>query len=119
MTARVHYPTLAERISIEAEDLLRLDDPCVIFEGEHRDSDGILAYVYTVGGLLNGEPVGGMYGVLVGEQAIIVHADSRMAADALAGDGLLSTIDAMRDGQPRQQTRAGVLAGVSEIGRRQ
>lgn len=116
--SRVHYPTLAERVSIEAEDLLRLDDPCVIFEGEHRDTDGITAYVYTVGGWIDGAPVGGSYGVTVGGDAIIVHADSRAAADALAGDGLLSTIDAMRDGQPRQQTRAGVLAGVSEIGRR-
>lgn len=109
-------PALDGRASITAEDLTRLDDPCVIFEAEHRDSDGVLAYVYTVGGMLDGRPVGGMYGVLVGGDAIIVHAASRLEADAMASDGLLMTIEAL-SGTEEGPAQAGIAAEVAQIGR--
>lgn len=109
-------PGLDQRASIDLADLARLDDPCVIFEGEHRDSDGVLAYVYTVGGALDGVPVGGMYGVLVGGDAIVVHASSRLEADTMAADGLLATIDALSDA-PQGAAAAGVVADVAPIGR--
>ncbi|MCC6530939.1 MAG: hypothetical protein IT531_00180 [Burkholderiales bacterium] len=116
--SRIFYPRLEQRLSIEIEDFARLDGPCVIYEGEHRDSDGAIAYVYTVGGMLDGAPVGGAYGVLVGGDAIIVHAETRGAADAMASDGLLATIEALA--QERRLGRAGkggVLASVDAIGK--
>lgn len=114
-------PGLEGRLSIEISDLLRLDEPCVIFEADGRDSDGIPFYVYTVGGFLDGQPVGGGFGVLVGGDAIIIHADSRRAADAMAADGLLATISAIEDNRrarKAEKTQAGVLADISQIGRR-
>ena len=86
--------------SIDLDDLLRLDDPCVIFELEHKDSDGVVSYLYTVGGWLNGQAIGEpdhltktVKGCLVGGDCIIVQAENRGAADAMAADGLHQTID--------------------------
>lgn len=89
---------------IEMDDLPRLDDPGVIFEGELLDSDGELAYVYSVCGYLDGRPIVGVdhvrqcvRGALVGGDAIIVHAKGRKEADVMATEGLLTTIQAQRE----------------------
>lgn len=86
--------------SIELDDLLRLDDPGVLYEGEFKDSDGVTAYLYTVVGWLEGRPIGepdhatrSIKGCLVGGDCIVVHAENRGAADAMAADGLMQTID--------------------------
>ena len=117
MSARVFYPALSDRQSITVDQLVRLDDPCVIFEGTHVDSDNVVGYIYTVGGYLNGAAVGGAFGVLVGDDAIIVHAESRGAADAMASDGLLATIDAIRNDRTAERSPGGIITSVDSIGR--
>lgn len=88
---------------IELDDLLALEEPGVIFEREHRDPEGVLSYVYTVAGMLRGEPIvtpdhatRTVKGALVGGDCIIVQAKTREDADALAIDGLLRTIEVHR-----------------------
>ena len=90
--------------SIELDDLLRVEDPCVIFEGEHLDSDGVLSYVYSVGGWLDGRPLGkpdhvrrSVKGCMVGGDCIVVQAKNREEADAIAADGLDFTIAKHRE----------------------
>ena len=94
---------LSDHPSLELDDLLRLEDPCVIFEGEQTDSDGVVSYVYTVGGLMDGRPVGEadhatrtVKGCTVAGDCIIVQAASRDEADAMAADGLEFTISQHR-----------------------
>jgi hypothetical protein len=88
-----------EHPALELDDLLRLGDPCVVFEGEQVDSDGVVSYVYTVGGFLDGKPVGeadhatkSVKGCTIGGDCIMVQASSREEADAMAADGLDFTI---------------------------
>lgn len=114
------YPSLSERSSIGVEQLAELDEPCVIFEGEHRDSDGVIAYVYTVGGFLAGAPVGGQFGALVGGEAILVHAHSRADADGMASEGLAATIAALIDERRigiAERAKGGVAVSVDSIGK--
>lgn len=91
--------------SIELDELLRVDDVAVIFEGQHIDTDGAIAWVYTVGGFLDGRPIVTHYrdhngiatrGALVGGEAILVHAPNRGEADEMAISGLLHTISTQR-----------------------
>ncbi len=90
-------PDFTARRSLSLVDLVRLDEPAVIFEHFHVDSDGVHAYVYTVAGWLNGRNVADMRGgATVGGDVIVVHAKSRAEADAMAGEGLQTTIDAIR-----------------------
>lgn len=89
--------------AIKLADLLELEDPCVLFEGTRVDSDGVRAYLYTVGGFLRGE---GLWpGHTVEGDIIIVHANSRGEADEMAGAGLLTTIE--------QLSARGVDAGIN------
>ncbi len=83
---------------LSIEEFLALEDPCVIFETEHTDSDGVLSYLYTVGGWLNGTAQGGIdhkmhtaHGCTVGGDVIVVQAATRAEADAMAADGLEHT----------------------------
>lgn len=87
---------------IEMADLLRIDHPLVICEGEFKDSDGVPYYVYTVAGELDGRRVElidhqrkVIMGATVGGDAIIVHARDRKEADWLAINGLTESISSM------------------------
>lgn len=92
-------PAFHLRQKLGAQDLRRLIDPCVIFEHAWLDSDGEQCWAYTVGGILDGQPVGDHQGgCTVGGEVIIVHADERGEADAIASLGLMDTISAL-DGE--------------------
>lgn len=102
--------------SIEIDDLLALDDPGVIFECTHRDSDGVVSYVYTVAGMLRGEPIvtpdhatRTVKGALVGGDCIIVQAKTREDADVLAIDGLLHTIEVCRSQAVDPAINSGIM----------
>jgi hypothetical protein len=89
-------PAFHLRRSIHAQDLRRLQEPAVIFEGERTDSDGARFYMYTVAGWLDGENVATMQGgATVGGDVILIAADTRDSADLMAGMGLQDTIDAL------------------------
>lgn len=96
--------------TIELDDLCRIEDPCVIFHGEHLDSDGAITYVYTVGGMLNGQPVEQpdhvrrlVRGALVGGDAILIgDVKSRAEADAIACAGLEKSIVAHANALAKQ-----------------
>jgi len=92
-------PAFEFRQRLTAQDLRRLVEPCVIFEHDWFDTDGERCWSYTVGGMLDGKAVGDMRGgATVGGEVIIVHADDRGAADAIASLGLMDTITAL-DGE--------------------
>lgn len=89
-------PAFHLRRSITAQELRRLQEPVVIFEAERSDSDGVTHYLYTVAGWLDGANIATMQGgATVGGDVIVIHADSREQADAMAGIGLADTIDAL------------------------
>lgn len=109
-------PNLLLRRSLAAEDLLRLQEPAVIFEWDNIDSDGVPYYVYTVAGWLNGQNVATILGgCTVGGQAIIIHADSRAHADALAGLGLEDTLNALRLEASRLRDAQAALARLQSV----
>lgn len=89
-------PSFHLRRRLVAEDLRRLDEPCVVFEYRSLDSDGQPFYVYTVGGLLDGQKIGDFQGgCTVAGEVIVIHAKSRDDADAMAALGLGDTINAL------------------------
>lgn len=89
-------PTFHNRQRLVAEDLRRLNEPCVIFEHEGLDSDNARFFVYTVGGILDGKPIGGIEGgATIGGEVILIAADKREDADAMASLGLGDTINAL------------------------
>lgn len=89
-------PAFHLRRSIHAQDLRRLQEPAVIFEGERTDSDGTKFYLYTVAGWLDGQNIATLQGgATVGGDVIVIHADTRDAADLMAGLGLQDSIDAL------------------------
>jgi hypothetical protein len=107
---------------IELVDLLRLDDPSAIFTGEHVDPDGVLSYLYTVGGWIDGRSVvepdhltRSVRGALIGGDVILVQAENRAAADALAIDGLLHTIKLIRDEATRQAIDHSLNQGIQFV----
>lgn len=92
-------PNYLLRRSIKAEDLRRLAEPAVIFEGDYLDDDGVRFYTYTVAGWLDGENIATIQGgATVGGDLIVIHADSRADADVIAGMGLQDTINGL-DGE--------------------
>lgn len=90
-------PAFHLRRNIVAEDLRHLQEPAVIFEAEREDSDGARHFIYTVAGFLNGENVFTPFqgGATVGGEVIVINADTREEADAIASLGLQETIDAL------------------------
>lgn len=97
IAAATVFPDFFAREKIDAQDLVRLEGPCVVFEHHWRDADGEPCWAYTVGGLLNGVPIGGLQGgATIGGDVMIVHANTRSDADYLAGIGLQETIAALR-----------------------
>ena len=109
-------PNFAYRRSLVAADLRRLQDPAAIFEGEHVDSDGVTAYIYTVAGWLDGVNVATMDGgCTVSGEAMLIHADSREHADILAGLGLQDTIDSLNSEAERYIDAQAALARLSAV----
>lgn len=96
-------PNFAYRRSITAQELRSVDDVCVILEHHGYDSDGADYYLFTVGGVLDGQRF--PEGVLVGGETMLVHADSPEAAKQLACDGLMTTLQAL-DSEAAQHNRA-------------
>ena len=105
--AALMVPGFGARRSLSEDELLRLEEPAVIFEHFHVDSDGAHAYVYTVAGYLNGKNVahldgiGSAVGCTIGGDVIVIHEQDRAAADDMASQGLQDTIDLLRNDQPR------------------
>ena len=100
---------LSNHPSISWDDLARLDEPSVILEGWHRDSDGVRAYFFTVAGYLDGRQIAvphharrAVLGCKVNGDAMIVHAESAAAAKAMAADGLFDTIEFVRAEQAQR-----------------
>jgi hypothetical protein len=95
-------PDFASRRALSMDELVQLDEPAVLFEHFHVDTDGAHAYVYTVAGWLKGRNVvednGGQGGCTVGGDVIVVHAKDRAEADEIACGGLLETINALVHG---------------------
>lgn len=95
-------PDFSDRRVLSLDELAQLDEPAVIFEHFHVDSDGQHAYVYTVAGFLDGVNVAvnqrGEFvgGAVVGGDVIVIHAPDRASADDMAGQGLMDTIDLHR-----------------------
>lgn len=114
--ATVH-PNYGARQRITADDLRRVSEPCVIFEHGWLDSDNARCWAYTVGGWLDGRPLGGLQGgVTIGGDVLIVHADSRVEADGMAALILRDTIDSLDNEEDAYQEAHAALARLSTIG---
>lgn len=101
------------RYALKNDELIRLDDPVALFEGEHVDSDGKRGYAYTVAGWLDGRNVCTLQGGCTVEgDAIMVHAQDRAEADVMAAHGLEMTIDILRGARPDRN------AGIASHGQR-
>ena len=110
-------PSFIGRQSITAEQLRHVSEPCVVFEADWLDDDGARCYAYTLGGWMDGRPLGGMLGgVTVGGEVMIVHADNRQNADALASLGLQDTINALHDEEASYVEAHAALARLAEVG---
>lgn len=110
-------PDFSHRQRLVADDLRRLDDPCVLFEHNGRDSDGVEFYVYTVAGWLDGQRLAD--GCTVGGEVIVIHASSRGEADAIASLGLMDTISALEREEVMYQEAQAAMARLAAIGARE
>lgn len=106
-------PNFLLRQQITAEDLRRLQEPCVLFEYEGADSDLVPFYVYTVGGYLDGKRL--TDGCTVSGQVIVIHADSRHEADWIACQGLMDSVNLLDDEEARYQQAHAALARLGSI----
>lgn len=107
-------PNFAFRRSLVAEDLRRLEDPAVIFEGTHVDGDGATAYLYTVGGWLDGVRL--PEGATVSGEVMLIHARDRGEADEIACMGLHDTILALDGEEAACQQAHAALARLNSVG---
>jgi len=103
-------PNFDSRRSLTPAELCRLDDPAAIFEYEHVDSNGEVAYIYTVAGWLDGDNVIDVQGgCTIGGDVMIVHADNRAAADDVVCVALEQTIDLYRACPEGQKPYSGII----------
>ncbi len=107
-------PTFHHRRALVADDLRRLDDPCVLFEYEGRDSDGARFFVYTVAGVLDGQRLPD--GCTVHGEVILIREDRREAADAMAALGLMDTISALHEEHERYLEAQVALVRLRSVG---
>lgn len=114
LTAANVAPSFHLRQRLVADDLKRLDEPCVIFEHFGHDSDGEPFYLYSVGGYLDGQPL--QDGCTVGGDVILIHADSRDQADAMASLGLQDTINALERADDQLLDAAAALGRLGSVG---
>lgn len=106
-------PNFLHRRNLVAEDLRRLQEPCVLYEYDALDDDGVRHYVYTVGGYLDGQRLAD--GCTVGGEVMLIHADSREEADAIAVMGLSDSINALDSEEELYQEANAALARLSSI----
>lgn len=110
-------PDFTFRRHINADDLLRLDEPAVIREYSGVDSDGVRFFAFSVAGWLDGSNVANIHGgALVGGQVMLINADSQDEADEIAGLGLQSTIEDLRREQDKHLEAQVALARLEAIG---
>lgn len=107
-------PTFHHRQQLVADDLRRIQEPCVIFEHQGQDSDGVDYYLYTVGGWLDGHPLAD--GCTVKGEVILIHASSRAEADVIASLGLEDTINALNAEESLYQDAHAAMARLSSLG---
>lgn len=113
-------PVFHNRRQLVADDLLRLQDPAVIFEHKGFDSDGVDYYLYTVAGWLNGANVATIHGgCTIGGEVILIHAKDREEADLIAGMGLEDTINALRAEAAQYAAAQGALVRLAVAGPRE
>lgn len=85
------------RRSISMGDAVRIEDPCVLYEGEKTDAEGQRVFIYTVGGWLDGRNITTQAGgCTIGGDVIVISAKDRREADVLASEGFGDTIDMIR-----------------------
>lgn len=107
-------PDFSHRPRLVADDLRRLEDPCVLFEAKCQDSDGVDFYLYTVGGWLDGKRLPD--GATIGGEVMLIHARDRAEADALASMGLMDTISLLNTEEHMYQEAHAAMARLSAIG---
>lgn len=110
-------PSFGHRPSITADQLRHVQDPCVIHEGDFLDDDGVRVHCYTVGGFMDGRPLGGLQGGVTvgGEVILITDAPSREAADWMACSGLQDTIDGLHSEEAEYQEAHAAMARLSTV----
>jgi hypothetical protein len=110
-------PSFHLRRSLVADDLRRLQEPAVIFEYENVDSDGVRFFAYTVAGWLDGLNVATVQGgCTVGGEVILITANTRADADAIAGCGLEDTINALHQEHSMYEKAQEAQARLASIG---
>lgn len=111
-------PSFGHRPKITADQLRHVQEPCVIHEGDFLDDDGVRVHCYTVGGFLDGQPLGGLQGGVTvgGEVILIADAPSREAADWMASSGLQDTIDGLHGEEADYQEAHAALARLQAAG---
>lgn len=96
-TLTISDMNFGSRRSISMEDAIRLDDPCVLYEGEKIDEEGQRVFIYTVGGWLDGRNIANQAGgCTVAGDVIVISAKDRREADVLAAEGFGDTLDMIR-----------------------
>lgn len=106
-------PDFSTRPRLTAEHLRHLAEPCVLYEYDRLDSDGNRHFVYTVGGYLQGIRLAD--GATVGGDVIVIHADDRAEADAMAVQGLADTINALDAEEDQYQEAHAALARLASV----
>lgn len=109
-------PSFLGRASITAEELRHVSEPAAIFEAQWLDEDGSRIWAYTLGGWLEGRPLGDMRGgVMVGGEVMLVTAKTREEADAMACLGLQDSIDALNAEERDYQEANAALARLASV----
>jgi len=104
-------PNLDTRRELTLDELARMDDPCVILEGEYFDSNHERFFLYTVAGILDGKEVApndgfSILGCTIGGDGIIISGvKTRQEADEMAVHGLDTTIELHRQELQRRVRR--------------
>lgn len=110
-------PNFLDRPRIDASDLRRVQEPCVVLEHEWLDSDRERCFAFTVGGWLDGRPLGDMRGgCTVGGDVVIVHAQSAAEAKFIAALGLQDTINALHAEDAAYIEANAALARLQAVG---
>lgn len=111
-------PNFGFRRSLTASELQRVQEPCVIMEHHALDSDFAPFWVYTIGGMLDGQPLGDMRGGCTVDSDVITISgvDTQEQADAMACQGLLDTIQALDDELKAYHESQAALSRLSSIG---
>ena len=109
-------PSFLLHDDIKASDLGRISDPCVILEHESVDADGVPFYCFTVGGWMDGKPLGNARGgCTVGGDVIVISGLAREEAKFTASMGLQDTIEGLRGEAERYIEAQAALARLNSV----